>query len=124
MRQSCRQGFLLLLWSHVSCALSIYIYIYMYKQFTYGVFREGVIEEKVPQNFANFRGISALFPGTINRIFDISADFLQNFWKIFRKDPFADDSTSELLTISLSSSCFCRTHNVPLSLSLPSLSLA
>ena len=64
------------------------------QQFTYGVIREGVIAEKLPQIFAQipqtFCRISAPFPDAIKRIF---ANFPQNF----RKKPFANDPISELL---------------------------
>ena len=63
----------------------------MIQQFTYGVLREGVIAENSLQ-------ISTPLPDAIKRIFfanfhEISAEFPQTFCK----NPFANDTISELL---------------------------
>ena len=74
----------------------------VYQQLTCGVVREGVIAENSLQISAKFlrtfRIISAPFPDAIKRILckfpRISAEFPQTF----RKKPFANDPTSELLS--------------------------
>ena len=75
------------------------------QQFTYGVVREGVIAENIPQISAKFlqtfRRITAPFPGNETHFFANFRDFLQNFRKLSaKKKPFANDPIllSELLT--------------------------
>ena len=66
------------------------------QQFTYGVFREGVIAQK---RSANFGEISALSWGNETYFLQVSANFPQNFCKLSAKKPFANDPISELLKV-------------------------
>ena len=92
--------FLFSSWIFTPCILTA-LHLDMLQQFTYGVVREGVIAENIPQSPRNFRKLSAEFPHPSLTQWNV---FFANFRKIsaefpqtFRNDPFANDPISELL---------------------------
>ena len=74
------------------------------RQFTYGIVREGVIAEIFPKMSAKFPQLSAEFPHPFLTQSNVSfANFRElsaEFPQTFRKNPFANDPISELLTMS------------------------
>ena len=72
------------------------------QQFAYGVVREGVIAEKFPQISAKFlQNFCTLSWRNSTYVFANFRDFSAEFPQTFRKNPFANDPISELLSTKI-----------------------